>query len=321
MKHHFGDMLDREYGHWTIKPNRERWGYNYPDLLEVPDDLSILTLTKDTKNWERLIDLRSLEELTLHECSKEQLLALERIGPLKKLRITHARPKSLDLLESQQTLEELILEYVSGFDNLNAIGSLPQLTSLHLENLRRVRDFSPLSRSKTLKYLSIDGTFDWKQPIESLSFLSNLDSLEYLRLQGVRVFSDSPVFQGIDKLKNLKKVNIYMSAFPLKDFAYLEAVIPNVEGAVRAAYIFKESNRVYFKPPDMRATMSEKDLKQYPKILIDSEGRRYCDEPATAFLLGKGSRTITGVEEKIKAKCAEFEIEYRKLVQEYKSTQ
>ena len=27
MRHHFGDMLDREGGYWTTIPNRERYAY------------------------------------------------------------------------------------------------------------------------------------------------------------------------------------------------------------------------------------------------------------------------------------------------------
>jgi len=319
MKHHFGDMLDREFGYWSFKPNRERWGYNYPDLMELPIDIPVLTLTKDTDNWERIFEFTGLKELTLHEPSKMQLLAIGKMPSVQRLRITHARPKTLEFLHEQNLVEELILEYVSGFDDLTPVGDLPALTALHLENLRRVRDFSGLGHSNTLKYLSLDGTFDWKQPIDSLSFLSDIESLEYLRIMGVRVLSETPVFQGIEDLKRLKKVDIYMAALQLEDFAYLEAVIPNVEGVVRESYVKTEARREYFKAPDIRASMPEKELEKFTKIFIDTEGRRYCDHPVSAYFLGKGGRTISGGSDKIQAKCDAFEAEYRKLVEGYKT--
>ncbi len=35
MKHHFGDLLDRTYGHWTIVPNVERHQYHQDDWSQV----------------------------------------------------------------------------------------------------------------------------------------------------------------------------------------------------------------------------------------------------------------------------------------------
>jgi len=29
MKHHFGDLLNRDKDYWTIAPNRERWAYRF----------------------------------------------------------------------------------------------------------------------------------------------------------------------------------------------------------------------------------------------------------------------------------------------------
>ena len=39
MRHHFGDLLDRDGGYWTIIPNRERYAYRIggggPELLRL----------------------------------------------------------------------------------------------------------------------------------------------------------------------------------------------------------------------------------------------------------------------------------------------
>ncbi|EKR65327.1 hypothetical protein LEP1GSC036_1779 [Leptospira weilii str. 2006001853] len=35
MKHHFGDLLDRTYGHWAILPNIERHKYHLDDWSQA----------------------------------------------------------------------------------------------------------------------------------------------------------------------------------------------------------------------------------------------------------------------------------------------
>jgi len=143
MKHHFADMLDRSGGYWTMTPNQARWRCHFGDLADAPGDVSRLMITRDDRNWRKALDCQNLVELTLHEPSQEQLAALPDFPPLKALRISHARPASLAMLESQPALQELVLEYVSRVDDLAPVGALPCLTALHLENLRGVSDFSP----------------------------------------------------------------------------------------------------------------------------------------------------------------------------------
>ena len=218
MKHHFGDMLQREGGHWSITPNRERWTHHYSDLNDADAQLSLLTLTKADKNWRRAIEFSGLQELTLHEPSADQLTAIGEMAKLRRLRITHARPKSLDFLIEQDCLEEVVLEYVSGIEDLQALGRMPCLSALHLENLRRVHDFSGLAGAKRLKYLSIDGTLDWKQPVLNFDFLGSLVNLEWLRLVQVRAPDDQTVLSALKDVPALGVLRISADAFPLEVF-------------------------------------------------------------------------------------------------------
>lgn len=165
MKHHFSDSLDREGDYWTVVPNQERYAYRIGDTPVGSEQIKIATIGSADESWRNVFTFPALEELTLHEPSHEQLLAISELSILKRLRITHARPKAIDFISSLPDLEELVLEYVSGFSDLAPLRSLTKLRSLHLENLRRVHDFSGLSGISSLKYLSIDGTLDWKQPI------------------------------------------------------------------------------------------------------------------------------------------------------------
>ena len=63
MKHHFGDMLDREGGYWTTVPNRERYAYRIGDLPVGSKEVTIVTIGKDDANWSRVLTLPNLEEL------------------------------------------------------------------------------------------------------------------------------------------------------------------------------------------------------------------------------------------------------------------
>lgn len=161
MKHHFGDLLDRTYGHWTILPNIERHKYHLDDWSQAQNSVSIATIYGNDLNWRTIGSLPKLKELTLHQPNKEQLNFVAILGKLKRLRITHARPKTIDFLIRLQNVEELVLEYVSGFESVEPIGELKNLKALHIENVRRITNFSGLGRAQELRYLSINGTFDW----------------------------------------------------------------------------------------------------------------------------------------------------------------
>jgi hypothetical protein len=119
MKHHFGDMLDREGGYWTIIPNRERYAYRIGDVPVGSREITIITIGKDDEHWSRVSTLPNLEELTLHQPTNEQLEAAGRLKSVKRLRITHAQPKTLDFIRTMIAVEELVLEYVSGFSDLS----------------------------------------------------------------------------------------------------------------------------------------------------------------------------------------------------------
>src|SRR5438876_10115839 len=135
MRHHFGDHLDREGGYWTIIPNRERYDYRIGDVPVGSPEITIVTIGKKDENWSRALTLPNLEELTLHEPTTEQLEAIGALQSVKRLRITHARPRTIDFIRTMAGIEELVLEYVSGFNDLTPLRSLKRLRSLHIETL------------------------------------------------------------------------------------------------------------------------------------------------------------------------------------------
>ena len=231
MKHHFADLLDREDNYWTIVPNRERFAYTLDNTTVDEEHVRIITIGKNDPSWQQIFRFKNLEELTLHEPTKEQMSSISKLSQLKRLRITHARPKDIDFIAGLSNLEEVVFEYVSGFSDLSPMSKLENLKSLHLENLRRVNDFSGLRGLNHLRYLRIDGTLDWNQPIEDFTFLEGLPNLEFLSLGFIINNSDYPVFAPLLKLEKLKKIWIGRNRFPTREYAFLETALPNVQGA------------------------------------------------------------------------------------------
>jgi hypothetical protein len=81
-----------------------------------------------------------------------------------------------------------------------------------------------------LKYLHIDGTLDWNQPIEDFTFLSGLPNLEVFSLGFIISKAEFPALLPIINLKNLKKVKIGRATFITNEYAFLQVALPQVEG-------------------------------------------------------------------------------------------
>lgn len=230
MKHHFGDFLDRTGDYWTIVPNRERYAYAADVDIKNQEAVKILTISKHHDNWEPVFACPNLEELTLHDPSKEQVQAIRKLTQLKRLRVTFFRATDIEFIGDLQNLEELILEYVSGFSDLTPLLRLTKLKSLHLENLRRVSNFSGLSGLKSLRYLHIDGTLDWNQPVDNFEFVKGLPNLEVFSLGFVINKTEYSAFLPLLHLKKLKKIKIVRDTFKTNEFAFLQVALPDVEG-------------------------------------------------------------------------------------------
>jgi hypothetical protein len=230
MKYHFGDFLDRTGDYWTIVPNRERYTYAADNEIADKEAVKILTISKYHENWKQVFDCPSIEELTLHDPSKEQVQEIQKMTQLKRLRVTFFRAKDIEFIGHLYNLEEVILEYVSGFSDLTPLQKLTKLKSLHFENLRRVSNFDGLKGINNLRYLHIDGTLDWNQPIDNFTFLEGLPNLEVFSLGFVINKTEFPEFLPILHLKKLKKIKIGRATFKTNEYAFLEAALPNVEG-------------------------------------------------------------------------------------------
>ena len=230
MKHHFGDFLDRTGDYWTIVPNVNRYSFSADSKIKDKSKVKILTISKSDRHWTQAFDCPNIEEVTLHDPSKEQVEQIQQLKQLTRLRVTFFRAKDIEFIGNLHNLEEVVLEYVSGFSDMSPLQRLKKIKSLHFENLRSVSNFDGLRGLKSLRYLDIDGTLDWNQPIENFEFLKELPNLEVFSLGFIISKTEFPAFLPILHLKKLKKISIGRSTFKTEEYAFLQAAFPKVEG-------------------------------------------------------------------------------------------
>jgi hypothetical protein len=279
MKHHFGDFLDRTGDYWTTIPNSERFAFIAD--FEIPDkaEVRILTISKTQEkiHWEQVFDCPNLEELTLHDPSKEQVQAISKLTNIKRLRVTFFRAKDIEFISYFHNLEELILEYFSGFSDLTPLRKLKKLKSVHFENLRRVTDFHGLAGIESLRYIYINGTFDWSQPVESFDFLSEIPNLEILALGfGVKVSNPTyPIFKSIIKSKKIKKLRLGRAFCSLEDYAFVEVLLgqENITYAddTPVKLFYEQNGQIEFLGKGMRSISSMNSKDKCDKVYQEYE--------------------------------------------------
>jgi len=313
MKHHFFDSLDREAGYWTIIPNRERYAYRIGDVAKGNPKITIVTVGKSDENWARVSTLPNLEELTLHEPTEEQLAACSKLRKVRRLRITHARPKSIGFITTMVGVEELVLEYVSGFSDLSPLRELPRLRALHLENLRRVSDFSGLGGVDSLKYLAIHGTLDWKQPIRDFEFLRGLRKLEVLALWQFINKAAYPALLPALTLEKLKKLRLHDSYLASEECALLEVGLQGVEGTAWGPYRTRAHSQINLPRNDVRSRLPEAVIRsKHPEVTLRYDGKRTIDDPASRWFefTGKGAGRVKCDSKTAQAKCQKYAAQY-----------
>ena len=318
MRHHFGDLLDRDGGYWTTIPNRDRYAYRIGDVPSGSKEVTIVTIGKDDEHWSRVLTLPNLEELTLHEPTPDQLGAIGELHSLKRLRITHARPRSIDFIESMRGVEELVLEYVSGFSDLSPLRELKGLRALHLENLRRVSSFDGLSGIDSLRYLAIYGTLDWKQPIEDFEFLRGLRGLEVLALWQIISKKAYPALLPAVSLRCLKKLRLDGSYLAAEEYALLEEGLQGVEGAAWGPFCTIAHSQITLPSTDIRAQLPKEVIRtNHPEVTICFDGRRELDDPDSRWIefTGKGAGRIKCGSPKAEQRCIEYAERYDAMKQ------
>lgn len=311
MLHHFADLLDRDGGYWTIVPNAERHTYGIGDVPPGSDEITIATIGKNEPNWQTVLALPNLEELTLHEPTAEQIAAVATLPKLKRLRVTHAKVSSIDFIAHLGSLEELVLEYVSGFGDLRPLEKLTNLRAVHVENLRRVTCFDGLPPS--LRYLAIQGTLDWNQPIDNFEFLRPLANLEVLRLWQFINKSPYPALLPATALVGLKRLHIAPSYLPAEEYALLEVALAHVDGSMFGPHKRVAYSYIPLPKDDIRTRLPEDVIrKNHPEVILRYDGGREIADPQNEWFVftGKSAGRTKCASAKSAAKCESYAAEY-----------
>ncbi len=292
MKHHFADFLDRTGDYWTTIPNRERFAYLADSDIPNKDQVRILTISKthDKANWEQIFECPNLEELTLHEPSEEQVQAIRKLTNVKRLRITFFRAPDIDFIRDSQNLEELVLEYVSGFSELSPLRNLKKLKSVHFENLRRVNDFGGIAGLESLRYIHINGTFDWSQPVQNFDFLGEIPNLEVFSLGfGVRLVNPSyPIFRSLIEHKKIKQLRIGRAFCSLEDYAFAEVLLGKDKityaNGVPVELFHEHDGRIQFLGKGMRSISARNSAEKCRQISLQyEEMKRRAEEYLSSY--------------------------------------
>lgn len=284
MIHHFADLLDRTADYWTIIPSNQIFAFSSDDEIKDKGQVKALTISKNHKSWRQIFDCPNIEEVTLYNPDQDQIREIQKLTQLKRLRLSTFRAKDIEFIRNLPNLEEVAFEYVSGFSDLSPFQSLNKIKSMYFENLRRVSNFDGLIGLNSLRFLYIQGTLDWNQPIENFSFLAGLPNVEVLCFGWVINKSDFPAFLPAMKMKSLQRIRIGMATFHAKEYAFLETALPHVKCGnfgdnpwtpcyqIENAYtefLGKGSGRVKRNNPDLKAKIQAFE-NQYAAYKLES---------------------------------------------------
>jgi hypothetical protein len=189
-------------------------------LRQLPK-LKELTVVKITKGIEALAHCRSLEKLTLHSTSMENLDFLEEHPQLWWLTVVLGGVKNFEAL-TETKLKYLELYQVRGLSGLGFIDHLASLEYLRLTKLKDVKDLPDFSRLRKLRRVGLTQL----KGITDLSPLLEAKALEDLIVQdfghvepeALRVLARHPKLKhGAVRLGSTKKNQTVAKLLPLDE--------------------------------------------------------------------------------------------------------
>jgi hypothetical protein len=206
------------------------------------DELSIGIYSLD--NFDFLAGIPStLTKLGLHLTfsKKPSIAAIERFSDLRYLYL-EGQKKGIESVSNLSNLEKIVLRSISTSD-ISYLTALPKLWSVDVK-LGGIKDFSALSTLK-LKYLEL-----WfVRGLSDLSFISSIESLQFLFLQSLKQVEALPSLKDLSQLRR-----IYLEDLKgLEDFDSLEFA-PGLTEFVYAAAINK-------KPEDLAPVLKNPSVK------------------------------------------------------------
>lgn len=202
------------------------------DLANFDKSKTQLHIGVDVKNRSLLKDLK-LEKLWLVGAKEKDLNQIFSMVQPKYVNLYHFQAKELSCLESLFFCETLIVEWNTKASKLWDIKSNTNLKYLAIKDFSKINDFYALKDATQLVGLSLEGGIDKTLKVDSLTPISSLIQLEFLRLTNIRVKDET--LSPISKLTNLKKLEL-SNQFPTREYACLAAQLVKVDCSLFNAF-------------------------------------------------------------------------------------
>lgn len=168
------------------------------DYLKDYTDLRDLQIVGHTKNISALSSLTQLKTLRLNSVSKVPLSFVNDLKYLETLSIILGGRTDINEID-ENSIENLVIDWVRGFNDLSAIKKFKNLRTLHVENEIQLKeiDFPELKLLKDIKVLDC-------KSLKSMTGLELLSSLEDLRISSSAIdFEKFITYKFPEKLKTL----------------------------------------------------------------------------------------------------------------------
>lgn len=165
----------------NLKVFRGRWGKKYLNMRSARN-LQVLSLRGYVTTTNSLVELAQLPHL-------------------KELELSSSSINTLDGLDLSKTVNVLSLHYIPKLRDISALGRMKSaLKAIHFENCINIESYGSLAECKSLNSIQIEKS----APIESLSFIRELPSLEKLSFVKTRLID--PDSEPYRRNKSIKKV-------------------------------------------------------------------------------------------------------------------
>jgi hypothetical protein len=209
------------------------WLYDdQPGFGRVPTDLAQTNANADTlfvmgktPAFDRLPKLKALRRLQVREIAQDQLDLIGELRQLTELRVFGFRGASAAALGKLTKLEVLTFGWAPKIETLDWLAGLSALRVLALGDLKRVKNFAPVSTLSRLSYLYISGGPNARQTVASVAPLAQLKKLEELSLLAEVPGNDLSPLAAMTWLKRLRIANVH----PVATFAELAAGLKKTE--------------------------------------------------------------------------------------------
>ncbi|MFZ6730520.1 hypothetical protein ACO0LG_01160 [Undibacterium sp. Ji42W] len=196
-------------------------------LLDVPDNIEVLHVTKNTLALDRLPTLANLRHLCAHDINDAKFNQL-----CEASQVTHFSVNAYGITDVQKLGNLVNLQGLELSDNtkISTLNGLEKLTALQVFALAASPvsiDLAPLSACTELRNLWLSSSQAKPMRINSLLPLSTVTKLERLKLANVRV-ADCKL-GALHNLTMLAELDL-PNFFPIEEFIALRLALPHAKG-------------------------------------------------------------------------------------------